>query len=96
VALMWLSSLSIDLRAAAVLDSAGAVLAGDAALARRAAAALAAAPDAPEVRDGDLLVVRSGGGGAVAAALGPQALQRLALADLRAAAHALAGAPERR
>jgi hypothetical protein len=88
VALAWLGSLSIDVRAAAVLDSGGAVLAGDAALGARAAAALAAAPDAGELSDGDLQVVR-GREHAVAAALGPHALQRLALFDLRAAAEAL-------
>jgi hypothetical protein len=88
-ALAWLGSLSIDLRATAVLDASGAVLAGDAALGARAAAALATAgPDAAEVRDGDLLAVRAGGH-AVAAALGPLALTRLTRADLGAAARAL-------
>ena len=90
VALGWLRSLSIDLGAAAVLDARGALLAGDSALGARAAAALAGAPKAREVSDGDLLVVR-GGEHAVAAALGPRALRRLALFDLRAAAAALDG-----
>jgi hypothetical protein len=87
-ALAWLRSLSIDVRAAAVLDASGAVLAGDPALGDRAAAALAAAPDAAEVREGDLLAVRAGRH-AVAAALGPLALVRLARSDLAAAAEAL-------
>jgi len=91
-ALAWVQSLSIDLRAAAVLDRGGALLAGDAALGARAAAALAAAPDAAaEFADGDLLVVRSGAH-AVAAQLGPLALPRLARWDLHAAAQALEGA----
>jgi hypothetical protein len=89
-ALAWLGSLSIDMRAAAVLDSDGAVLAGDAALGARAAAALAAAPGAGALDDGDLLVVRSGRH-ALAATLGPHALRRLARSDLRAAAQALDG-----
>jgi hypothetical protein len=89
-ALAWLGSLSIDVRAAAVLDSGGAVLAGDAALGARAAAALAAASSAGELSDGDLLVVRSRQH-AVAATLGPHALRRVARSDLRAAAQALDG-----
>jgi hypothetical protein len=92
-ALRWLTSLSIDVRAAAVLDGGGTVLAGDAELGARAARALAAAPagaGAAEVRDGDLLAVRAGGH-TVAAALGPHALVRLARCDLGAAARALEG-----
>jgi len=90
-ALAWLASLSIDLRATAVLDVSGAVVAGDPALGERAAAALAAAAPrgAPgEARDGDLLAVRAGGF-AVAAALGPLALARVARCDVAAAAAAL-------
>jgi hypothetical protein len=89
-ALAWVGSLSIDLRAMAVLDAAGTVLAGDAALGRRAAEALAAAPDAREVEDGDLVAVRSHRH-AVAAALGPHALRRVTRTDLAAAAGALDG-----
>jgi hypothetical protein len=100
-ALAWLASLSVDLRATAVIGADGACLAGDEALARRAAALLAPRPsgtagaggtvDAPgpvEVRDGDVLAVRSDRHG-VAAALGPRALERLARADLLAALEAL-------
>ena len=91
VALAWLRSLSVDVRASAVLDASGALLAGDAALGARAAAALAAAPGGDaEVRTGDLLAVRSARH-AVAAALGPHALERLARADLHAALTALDG-----
>jgi hypothetical protein len=78
------------LGAASVGDPAarGAVLAGDPALGRRAAQALAAAPGATEVDHGDLLAVRSGRH-AVAASVGRHALRRLARADLAAAAAAL-------
>jgi hypothetical protein len=92
-ALAWLASLSIDLRATAVLDVSGAVVAGDPALGERAAAALVAtAPGgAPgEAREGDVLAIR-GGRFAVAAALGPLALARVARCDLAAAAAALEG-----
>jgi hypothetical protein len=90
-ALAWLASLSIDLRATAVLDVSGAVVAGDPTLAERAAAALAATVPAAapgETRDGDLLAVRAGRF-AVAAALGPLALGRVARCDVAAAAAAL-------
>jgi hypothetical protein len=66
----------------------GAVLAGDAALGRRAAQALAAMPGATEVDHGDLLAVRCGRH-AVSASVGPLALRRLVRADLAAAAAAL-------
>jgi hypothetical protein len=99
-ALAWVRSLSIDVREGAVLDASGAVLAGDAELGARAAAALraasatavAGAADASpgEVHDGDLMTVRVGGH-AVAASLGDLALERLARHDLAAAARALGG-----
>jgi hypothetical protein len=89
-ALAWVASLSVDLRGAAVLDGGGALLAGDAEVAQRAAAALAARPDDDEVGDGDLIAVR-GAGHAVAAALGPRALARVARLDLAVAAEALGG-----
>ena len=101
-ALAWLGSLSIDLEATAVVDvdaplggasagevsGPGALLAGDPALGRRAAQALAAAPGATDVDHGDLLAVRSGRY-AAAASVGPHALRRLVRADLAAAAAAL-------
>jgi hypothetical protein len=87
-ALAWLGSLSIDLRATAVLGASGAVLAGDPDLGRRAAAALSEAPAGSGVDHGDLLAVRSGRH-AVAAALGPHALRGVVRADLAAAAEAL-------
>jgi hypothetical protein len=97
-ALAWVRSLSIDVRAAAVLDASGAVLAGDPALGARAAEALRAA-GAPgtagpvtgdSVHVGDLMAVRAGGH-VVAAAVGPLALGRLVRCDLAAAAEALGG-----
>jgi hypothetical protein len=88
-ALAWLGSLSVDLRAAAVFDATGACVAGDAKLARRAAAALDAAPGALTAAGADgVLAVRSERH-AVAAAVGPRALERLVVADLRAALDAL-------
>jgi hypothetical protein len=74
-ALGWLGSLSIDVRAAAVLDAAGTVLAGDRALAR-----VGDEPDVITVRsERHAIVVRTG----------PRALERLLEADLRAALAAL-------
>ena len=74
-ALGWLGSLSIDVRAAAVLDAAGTVLAGDGALAR--------AGDGP-----DVIVARSEHH-AIVVRTGPRALKRLLEADLQAALAAL-------
>jgi hypothetical protein len=73
-ALGWLASLSIDVRAAAVLDAAGAVLAGDPALAQ------AEGPDVMVARSArHAIVVRTG----------PRALKRLLQGDLRAALEGL-------
>ena len=74
-ALGWLASLSIDVRAAAVLDAAGTVLAGD--------PALAPAGDGPEV-----MVARSGRH-TIVVRTGPRALKRLLRADLRTALEGL-------
>ena len=70
-ALGWLATLSIDVRAAAVLDAAGTVLAGD--------PALAGAGEGP-----DVMVARSERH-AIVVRTGPRALERLLRADLRAA-----------
>jgi hypothetical protein len=70
-ALGWLESLSIDVRAAAVLDADGGVLAGD--------PALAAAADGK-----DLIVARSEAH-AIVVRTGPRPLKRLLTADLRTA-----------
>jgi hypothetical protein len=57
-ALGWLRSLSIDLLELAILDAEGAVLAGDAALARGADAALARGADAPLAQGADATLAR--------------------------------------
>jgi hypothetical protein len=74
-ALGWLGSLSIDVRAAAVLDADGALLAGD--------PALAAAVD-----DADVIVARSERH-AIVVRTGPRPLMRVLKGDLRAALAAL-------
>ena len=70
-ALGWLGSLSVDMRAAAVLDAEGAVLAGDPTLARAQAAA-------------DVMVARSERH-AIVVRTGARPVKRLLEADLRAA-----------
>ena len=74
-ALGWLATLSIDVRAAAVLDAAGTVLAGD--------PALAGAGEGP-----DVMVARSERH-AIVVRTGPRALKHLLRADLRAALEGL-------
>jgi hypothetical protein len=74
-ALGWLGSLSIDVRAAAVLDADGAVLAGD--------PALAGVPEG-----GDVMVARSEAH-AIVVRTGPRPLKRLLQADLRTALEGL-------
>jgi hypothetical protein len=74
-ALGWLASLSVDLRAAAVLDAAGAVLAGDPALAQAG-------------EGSDLMVARSERH-AIVVRTGPRALKHLLRADLQAALEGL-------
>ena len=70
-ALGWLGSLTIDVRAAAVLDADGTLLAGDPALA-----------GAPE---GEGVMVARSDRHAIVVRTGPRALERLLRADLRAA-----------
>jgi hypothetical protein len=74
-ALGWLGSLSIDVRAAAVLDADGTVLAGD--------PALAGAPES-----GDVMVARSERH-TIVVRTGPRPLKRLLQADLRTALEGL-------
>ena len=74
-ALGRLGSLSVDVRAAAVLDAEGAVLAGD--------PALAAAQEG-----GDVMVARSESH-AIVVRTGPRPLKRLLQADLRTALEGL-------
>ena len=74
-ALGWLESLSIDVRAAAVLDAAGTAVAGDRGLAQASEGA-------------DVLVLRSERH-TIVVRTGPRALKRLLMADIRAALAAL-------
>jgi hypothetical protein len=74
-ALGWLGSLSIDVRAAAVLDADGTVLAGDPALA-----------GTPE---GEGVMVARSDGHAIVVRTGPRPLKRLLRADLRTALEGL-------
>ncbi|HEX5146930.1 MAG TPA: hypothetical protein VFV85_07905, partial [Conexibacter sp.] len=88
LALAHLHELSVDVRAAVVIDANGEPLAGDAALAERAREALGS-PD----RAGDLLVARTPGGGAIAALAGDFALEALLRHDLETLAAVLATGP---
>jgi hypothetical protein len=89
-ALAHLHELSVDVRAAVVLDAAGEPVAGDAALAARARALL---DDDSPVCAGPLLVARTPDGGAIAVLAGDFALVPLLRHDLAAVAAALATAP---
>jgi hypothetical protein len=92
LALAHLRELSLDVRAAVVLDAAGEAIAGDAALAPRAARLLASVP-AGLASDGPLLVARAGDGGAIAVVAGPRALLPLLRHDLAVTAEALSTTP---
>lgn len=92
LALAYLGELSLDLDAAVVLDAAGAPLAGDAELAPRAHALLAAA-GAGEAEDGALLAARGPAGLAIAVLAGPHALRGLLRHDLATIVQSLAAAP---
>jgi len=84
LALAYLRELSLDVRAAVVLGPRGERLAGDAALAEPARAALAAGEGvrrAPAPQ-GTLLAARRPDGTAIAVVAGPQALLELVAHDL--------------
>jgi hypothetical protein len=74
-ALGWLGSLSVDVRAAAVLDAAGTVLAGD--------------PAVAQAQEGADVIVARSERHAIVVRTGPRPLKRLMEADLRAALAAL-------
>lgn len=85
VALAYLSTLSVDLRAAVVLGEEGATLAGDAALAAPALAVARAAQEgtAGQAPHGDgRLFAASRGGVTLALAVGPHALEAVVVHDL--------------
>lgn len=90
LALAYLRETSLDVRAAVVLDSTGAVLAGDAGISGRARALLPTAASGAVARDGDLLCARTRDGGAIALLAGDFALVPLLEHDLAQAAAALA------
>ena len=89
-ALSRIATLTPGLRAAAVLDASGAVLAGDAELAARAREALHSAGSALEATSPDGLYAVRAGDHAIAVQAGPDALGGLLLADLRDALARLA------
>ena len=90
LALAYLQELSLDVRAAVVLDPAGRPLAGDAELAPRARDLLGA-PERSSA--GPLLAARAPDGGAIAVLTGPHALVSLVEHDLAKMANVLVTAP---
>jgi hypothetical protein len=92
LALAYLQELSLDVRAAVVLDPAGQPLAGDANLAPHARDLLQA-PRAGPAATGSLLAARAPDGGAIAVLTGPRALLSLVEHDLAEMANALVTTP---
>lgn len=92
LALAYLQELSLDVRAAVVLDPAGQPLAGDATLALRVRDTLRS----PEVSSstGSLIVARVPDGGVIAVLTGPHALVSLVEHDLAEMARSLVTASE--
>jgi len=90
LALAYLRELSLDVRAAVVLDPAGEPLAGEEAIVARVRELLASSPPGAVAAAGDLLVARVRDGGAIAVIAGDFAVRPLLEHDLRAAADALA------
>jgi hypothetical protein len=93
LALACLQELSLDVRAAVVLDPAGRPLAGDADLAARARALLEPS-EASSASAGSLLAARTPDGGAIAVLTGPRAIMSLVEHDLAKMANALVTVPE--
>jgi hypothetical protein len=93
LALAYLQELSVDVRAAIVLDAAGRRLAGDADLAAPAREALAAVAGGP-ASAGPVLAARAADGGAIAVLAGPRALVSLLEHDLAEMAKSLVTASE--
>ncbi len=90
LALAYLREISLDVRAAVVLDATGAPLAGEEGIVARARELLAARPGDASAAAGELLVARTRDGGAIAAIAGDFAIRPLLEHDLRSAAEALA------
>ncbi|HEU4701609.1 MAG TPA: hypothetical protein VFS37_03935 [Conexibacter sp.] len=95
LALAYLHELSVDVRAAVVLDPDGRPAAGDGQLADRARALLPSGPGTV-ARDGSLLVARTSDGGGLALLAGDFALLPLLEHDLGRLAEALSDQPETR
>jgi len=93
LALAYLQELSLDVRAAVVLDPAGRPLAGDADLAFRARELLESS-EASSASAGSLIAARAPDGGAIAVLTGPRALKSLIEHDLAKMANALVTGPE--
>jgi hypothetical protein len=93
LALAYLHELSLDVRAAVVLDPAGRPLVGDADLAPRVRDLLAS-PEAAAAPAGSLLAARAPDGGAIAVLTGSRALMSLVEHDLAKMANALVTVPE--
>jgi hypothetical protein len=89
LALAYVRELSVDVRAAVVLDGAGEPIAGDRRLAA-AARSLLSARGAAFATDGALHVARTADGGAIAVLAGDFALVPLLDHDLRVVAQTLA------
>ena len=93
LAVAYVRELSADVRAVAVLDAGGAVLAGDEAVARAAAPLLAAGPELEHVTDRGVVCVARDDRHALVAACGRFALPGVVRSDLRAALGGLRGGP---
>jgi hypothetical protein len=89
LALAYLGELSVDVRAAIVLDAAGAPLAGDAALAPAVREMRASSEARRPAAGGTLLAARTADGGTIAALAGPLSVLAVLGRDLAAAAEAL-------
>jgi len=92
LALAYLQELSVDVRAAVVLDPMGQLLVGDADLAPRVSELLASVAGAG-TSAGPLLVARTPDGGAIAVLTGSPALVSVLEHDLAETAKLLATAP---
>ena len=92
-ALAYVRELSADVRAVAVLDAAGALLAGDPELARAAAPLLRAGAELEAVREHGVVCVACDDHHAIVAACGRFALPGVVRSDLRAALGGLRGGP---
>ena len=92
-ALAYVRELSADVRAVAVLDAAGALLAGDAEVARAAAPLLGEGVELEAVREHGVVCLARDDRHAIVAACGRFALPGVVRSDLRAALGGLRGGP---